>query len=56
MVYLKAKDGGQVKEYKDGDVSTVEDLLSTGNWVRVQGRKDSTSYSTPKKASKKKSK
>jgi|TARA_Y100001973_G_C5136462_1_gene300600 hypothetical protein len=55
MIYLKAKNSGQVKECKDGDMSTVEDLLSTGNWIRVQGRKDPSAYSPPKKSSKKKS-
>jgi hypothetical protein len=53
MIYLKGKNSGQVREYKDGDTSTVDDLLGTGNWVRVQGRKDTTIYSAPKKSKKK---
>ena len=56
MIYLKAKRSGQVKEYKDGNTETVESLLGTGNWLRVQGRKNPTPYSAPKsskKASKK---
>ena len=56
MIYLKGKMNGQFKEYKDGDTSTVEDLLSTGNWVRVQGRRDSSDYVAPKKKTKKASK
>ena len=55
MIYLKAKNSGQVKEYKDGDTATVEDLLGTGNWLKVQGRKDITPYKTAAKKSTKKS-
>ena len=47
MIYLKAKRHGQIKEYKDGD-TTVGHLLETGNWVRVEGRKNSKPYSEPK--------
>ena len=56
MIYLKGKSNGQIKEYKDGDTSTVEDLLGTGNWVRVKGRKDPADYVAPKKKTKKASK
>tara|TARA_Y100001963_G_C6694848_1_gene406475 strand:- start:663 stop:839 length:177 start_codon:yes stop_codon:yes gene_type:complete len=52
MIYLKDKKFGQVKEYKDGDTTTVEDLLATGNWLRVAGRKDVTPYSAPKSSKK----
>ena len=55
MIYLKAKRHGQIKEYKDHDTKTVAFLLGTG-WSRVQGIKDPTPYSEPKKKSKKKSK
>ena len=48
MIYLKAKRHGQIKEYKDGDTTTVGHLLETGNWVRVEGRKNSKPYSEPK--------
>ena len=53
MIYLKNKKSGQVKEYKDGNAETVEDLLATGNWSRVAGRRDWTAYSAPKKTKKK---
>ena len=53
MIYLKGKSNGQIKEYKDGDSSTVEDLLNTGNWVRVKGRKDPANYVVAKKTTKK---
>ncbi len=53
MIYLKNKKSGQVKEYKDGNTETVEDLLATGNWCRVTGRRDWTTYSAPKKTTKK---
>ena len=53
MIYLKAKKFGQIKEYKDSN-PTVQDLLSTGNWLRVQGRKDPTPYKTATKKTTKK--
>ena len=55
MIYLKPKMFGQIKEYREGN-STVEDLLNTGNWIRVQGRNNPTPYSAPKKATKKSTK
>ena len=54
MIYLKAKNSGQVKEYKDGDTATVEDLLGTGNWLKVQGRKAPTPYKVATKKTTKK--
>jgi len=55
MIYLKNLNG-QVKEYKDHDVKTVNHMIDSGRWARVAGLKDSTPYSAPKKASKKSSK
>ena len=52
MIYLKDKRHGQIKEYKDGNTDTVEDLLATGKWLRVTGRKDSAPYVAPKKTKK----
>ena len=54
MIYLKNLNG-QVKEYKDHDIKTVEHLLSTGKWTRIKGLKDWTDYSSSN-ASKKESK
>tara|TARA_R110000851_G_scaffold261329_1_gene413812 strand:+ start:1115 stop:1318 length:204 start_codon:yes stop_codon:yes gene_type:complete len=55
MIYLKATNG-QIKQYKDHNTKPIDFLLGTGKWSRVKGLKDSTPYSTPKKASKKTSK
>ena len=52
MIYLKAVNG-QVKTYKDHDMKTIESLLTTGKWARVEGLKDVTPYSNPKAAKKK---
>ena len=52
MVYLKNLNG-QVREIKDRDTKTVDSMVDSGRWMRVQGRKDSTPYSVPKKATKK---
>ena len=55
MIYLKNLNS-QVKEFKDRDTKTVDSMIDSGRWIRVQGRKDMTPYSAPKKATKKKSK
>ena len=52
MVYLKNLNS-QVKEFKDNDTKTVDSMIDSGRWVRVKGLKDSTTYSVPKKATKK---
>ena len=52
MIYLKNLNG-QVAEYKDRDTKTVDSLIGSGRWARIQDRKDMTPYSAPKKASKK---
>ena len=52
MVYLKNLNG-QVREIKDRDTKTVDSMVDSGRWMRVQSRKDTTPYSTPKKATKK---
>jgi len=53
MIYLKNLNG-QVKEYKDHDVKTINHLIASGKWERVTGLKDLTPYVAPKKVSKKK--
>tara|TARA_R100000664_G_C2682252_1_gene89752 strand:- start:72 stop:260 length:189 start_codon:yes stop_codon:yes gene_type:complete len=60
MIYLKkisvnnpSGDNCQIKEYKDDDVKTIEFLLSTGQWERVEGLKSPKAYSAPKKSKKK---
>jgi hypothetical protein len=55
MIYLKNLNS-QVREFKDRDAKTVDEMMGSGRWIRVQGRKDMTPYSAPKKATKKKTK
>ena len=43
----------KIKEIKDRDTRTINSMVDSGRWVRVQDRKDSTPYSAPKKATKK---
>ena len=52
MIYLKNLNG-QVKEMKDRDTRTIDSMVDSGRWARVKGLKDSTPYSSPKKATKK---
>ena len=52
MVYLKNLNS-QVKEFKDNDTKTVDEMVDSGRWTRVQGLKDWTPYSAPKKTAKK---
>ena len=60
MVYLKKISvnnplgvNSQIKQYKDNDTKTIKFLENTGQWVRVNGLKDGTPYSKPKKTKKK---
>ena len=55
MIYLKNLNS-QVREFKDRDTKTINAMMDSGRWIRVQGRKDMTPYSAPKKTAKKKSK
>ena len=55
MIYLKNLNGA-VREYKDGDTGTVDALLGSGRWERIEGRKDWTPYTASKKKTTKKSK
>tara|TARA_Y100000593_G_C4279934_1_gene322214 strand:+ start:1236 stop:1409 length:174 start_codon:yes stop_codon:yes gene_type:complete len=47
MIYLK-NFARQVREYKDTDTKKVDELLASGRWTRVQGKKDLTPYVKPK--------
>ena len=55
MIYLKNLNS-QVKEFKDRDAKTVDEMMGSGRWTRVSGLKDMTPYSAPKKTAKKKPK
>ena len=52
MIYLK-NIGGDVRVLKDCDTKDVKNLIETGQWVRINGRKDFSSYSSPTKKTKK---
>ena len=47
MIYLK-NFSLQVREYKDTDTKKVDELLASGRWTRVKGKKDLTPYVEPK--------
>ena len=53
MIYLKNLNG-QVREYKDQNTKTVNALIDSGRWTRVEGLKDCTPYDESKKRTKKK--
>ena len=53
MIYLKNLNS-QVREFKDRDTKTVDEMMGSGRWTRVSGLKDMTPYSAPKKTTKKK--
>ena len=54
MIYLKNKQGGNIEVFKDVDLKSANNRLDSGQWVRINGRKDESEYvaSKPKKASK----
>ena len=47
MIYLK-NFSLQVREYEDTGTKKVDELLASGRWTRVQGKKDLTPYVKPK--------
>ena len=56
MIYLKGA-GGDVRVIKDCDSKEVKNLTDTGQWVRINGRKDFSAYNnSSKKTSTKKTK
>ena len=52
MIYLK-NIGGNIATLKDSETKEAKNLIESGLWSRVNGRKDFSPYSEPKKASKK---
>ncbi len=55
MIYLKNNHGGNITVLKDSEVKEAKNLLDSGQWVRVNSRKDYGEY-VAKKATKKKAK
>ena len=54
MIYLK-NSGGSIRELKDSETKDAERLVDTGQWVRVNGRRDISEYTkAAKKTSTKK--
>jgi len=56
MIYLKNNHGGNIAVLKDSDTKEAKNLLESGQWVRVNSRKDYTEYVEKKSSPKKKSK
>tara|TARA_R110002012_G_scaffold97150_2_gene233574 strand:- start:232 stop:432 length:201 start_codon:yes stop_codon:yes gene_type:complete len=52
MIYLK-NIGGNIAVLKDSDTKEAKNLIESGLWTRVKSRKDYSSYSEPKKTTKK---
>ena len=48
MIYLKGV-GGDVRVLKDCDLKEVKNLTDSGQWVRINGRRDFSEYSNNKK-------
>ena len=44
MIYLKNKQGGNIEVFKDVDSKSANNLLDSGQWVRIKGRKDESEY------------
>ena len=55
MIYLKNNHGGNITVLKDSEVKEAKNLLDSGQWVRVNSRKDYSEY-VAKKVTKKKAK
>ena len=43
MIYLKDS-GGTIRLLKDSETKDAERLIDTGQWVRINGRKDFSEY------------
>ena len=54
-VYLKNA-SGEVRDFKNIDEKSLNNLLASSEWTRIKGLKDMTPYVKPKKKSKKKGK
>ena len=54
-VYLKNA-SGEVRDFKNIDDKSLNNLLDSSEWTRIKGLKDMTPYVAPKKKAKKKKK
>ena len=55
MIYLKGL-GGDVRVFKDCDLKEVKNLTDSGQWVRINDRKEQAEYVSSKPKKKKASK
>ena len=55
MIYLK-NIGGNIATLRDSETKEAKNLIESGLWVRVYGRKDYTEYVVKKTKAKKKNK
>ena len=53
MIYLKGI-GGDVRVFKDCDLKEVKNLTDSGQWTRINGRKDFSEYVAKKTSTSKK--
>lgn len=57
MGFIWLKDlNNNVKQYKENDKKTIDALISSGRWTKIQGRKNLSPYAEVKKTIKKKTK
>ena len=56
MIYLKNKQGGNIEVFKDVDLKSANNLLDSGQWVRINDRKEQSEYVSSKPKKKKASK
>tara|TARA_R100001594_G_scaffold93031_1_gene127380 strand:- start:947 stop:1126 length:180 start_codon:yes stop_codon:yes gene_type:complete len=56
MIYLKNKQGGNIEVFKDVDSKSANNLLDSGQWVRINDRKEQSEYVSSKPKKKKASK
>ena len=54
-IYLK-NISGEVRDFKNIDDKSLNNLLDSSEWTRIKGLKDMTPYVAPKKKAKKKKK
>ena len=53
MIYLKDS-GGTIRLLKDSETKDAERLIDTGQWIRINGRKDFSEYVVKKASTAKK--
>ena len=56
MIYLKNNHGGNITVLKDSEVKEAKNLLDSGQWVRINDRKEQSEYASSKPKKKKASK